>query len=89
MDIDWQVCSRARLSRDARFDGRFFIGVRTGICQITLTFLNHQLFTPKKRVQIYENIHPFSSHSGDLQLARKLATGFGSRPQFDLIKDER
>ncbi len=29
MSLDWQVCSRARLSRDARFDGKFFIGVRT------------------------------------------------------------
>jgi AraC family transcriptional regulator, regulatory protein of adaptative response / DNA-3-methyladenine glycosylase II len=28
MELDWQVCSRARLSRDARFDGKFFIGVR-------------------------------------------------------------
>ena len=27
MNLDWQVCSRARLSRDARFDGKFFIGV--------------------------------------------------------------
>jgi AraC family transcriptional regulator, regulatory protein of adaptative response / DNA-3-methyladenine glycosylase II len=27
MYLDWQVCSRARLSRDARFDGKFFIGV--------------------------------------------------------------
>ena len=27
MTLDWQVCSRARLSRDARFDGKFFIGV--------------------------------------------------------------
>src|ERR1700676_564262 len=27
MNLDWQVCSRARLSRDPRFDGRFFIGV--------------------------------------------------------------
>ena len=27
--LDWQVCSRARLSRDARFDGKFYIGVRT------------------------------------------------------------
>ncbi len=27
MDLDWQVCSRARLSRDARFDGKFFIAV--------------------------------------------------------------
>jgi AraC family transcriptional regulator, regulatory protein of adaptative response / DNA-3-methyladenine glycosylase II len=27
MELDWQVCSRARLSRDARFDGKFFIGV--------------------------------------------------------------
>jgi AraC family transcriptional regulator of adaptative response / DNA-3-methyladenine glycosylase II len=29
MELDWQVCSRARLSRDARFDGKFYIGVRT------------------------------------------------------------
>jgi len=29
MNIDPRVCSRARLSRDARFDGRFYIGVRT------------------------------------------------------------
>lgn len=26
-NLDGQVCSRARLSRDARFDGKFFIGV--------------------------------------------------------------
>ncbi len=29
MELDLQSCSRARLSRDARFDGRFFIGVRS------------------------------------------------------------
>jgi AraC family transcriptional regulator, regulatory protein of adaptative response / DNA-3-methyladenine glycosylase II len=29
MDLDPQVCAQARLTRDARFDGRFFIGVRT------------------------------------------------------------
>jgi AraC family transcriptional regulator, regulatory protein of adaptative response / DNA-3-methyladenine glycosylase II len=27
MDLDLQVCSRARISRDPRFDGKFFIGV--------------------------------------------------------------
>jgi AraC family transcriptional regulator of adaptative response / DNA-3-methyladenine glycosylase II len=27
MKLDLEVCSRARLSRDARFDGKFFIGV--------------------------------------------------------------
>src|ERR1700721_1184769 len=27
MTLDRQVCSRARLSRDPRFDGKFFIGV--------------------------------------------------------------
>jgi len=27
MELNWQVCSRARLSRDARFDGKFFIAV--------------------------------------------------------------
>jgi AraC family transcriptional regulator of adaptative response / DNA-3-methyladenine glycosylase II len=29
MDLDLQICSQARLSRDARFDGRFFIGVKS------------------------------------------------------------
>src|SRR5262245_30639689 len=29
MTLDWQACSRARLSRDPRFDGKFFIGVRS------------------------------------------------------------
>lgn len=29
MDLDRSVCDRARRSRDARFDGRFFIGVTT------------------------------------------------------------
>jgi AraC family transcriptional regulator, regulatory protein of adaptative response / DNA-3-methyladenine glycosylase II len=29
MELDEQVCSRARLARDARFDGKFFIGVLT------------------------------------------------------------
>ena len=27
-NLDWRVCSRARLSRDPRFDGKFFIAVR-------------------------------------------------------------
>src|SRR5712692_9233605 len=32
MDLDWKICSRARLSQDPRFDGKFFIGVlSTGI----------------------------------------------------------
>jgi AraC family transcriptional regulator, regulatory protein of adaptative response / DNA-3-methyladenine glycosylase II len=32
MNLDLQICSRARLSRDARFDGKFFIAVlSTGI----------------------------------------------------------
>ena len=29
MALDWQTCSRARLTRDARFDGKFYIGVLT------------------------------------------------------------
>src|SRR5437879_12215639 len=29
MDLDWVILSRARLSRDARFDGKFFIAVLT------------------------------------------------------------
>ncbi|HWE22638.1 MAG TPA: AlkA N-terminal domain-containing protein [Myxococcales bacterium] len=32
MALDWRICSRARLARDARFDGKFFIAVlSTGI----------------------------------------------------------
>lgn len=32
MTLDWRVCSRARLARDPRFDGKFFIAVlSTGI----------------------------------------------------------
>src|SRR5690348_3866924 len=32
MELDRQVCSRARLSRDARFDGKFYVAViSTGI----------------------------------------------------------
>src|SRR5215813_10254796 len=27
MDLSWQICSRARLSRDARFDGKFYVAV--------------------------------------------------------------
>ena len=29
MALDWKTCSEARLSRDVRFDGKFFIGVLT------------------------------------------------------------
>src|SRR6266699_2278297 len=28
-DLDWRACDRARIARDARFDGRFFTGVLT------------------------------------------------------------
>lgn len=28
MELDWRVCSLARLSRDPRFDGKFFVGVK-------------------------------------------------------------
>src|ERR1700745_2239295 len=27
MELDWRVCARARLPRDPRFDGKFYIGV--------------------------------------------------------------
>src|SRR5437870_10005081 len=27
MTLDWQACRRARLARDARFDGKFFVGI--------------------------------------------------------------
>jgi AraC family transcriptional regulator, regulatory protein of adaptative response / DNA-3-methyladenine glycosylase II len=34
MNPDWRTFSRARLSRDPRFDGKFFIGVRgSGLCR--------------------------------------------------------
>ena len=28
-ELDWRTCDRARIARDARFDGSFFTGVRT------------------------------------------------------------
>jgi methylphosphotriester-DNA--protein-cysteine methyltransferase len=28
-DLDWQTCERARLERDAAYDGKFLIGVKT------------------------------------------------------------
>jgi methylphosphotriester-DNA--protein-cysteine methyltransferase len=28
-DLDWQTCERARLERDAAFDGKFLVGVKT------------------------------------------------------------
>ncbi len=28
-DLDWQTCERARLARDAAYDGKFLIGVKT------------------------------------------------------------
>jgi AraC family transcriptional regulator, regulatory protein of adaptative response / DNA-3-methyladenine glycosylase II len=28
LELDWRICSRARISRDPRFDGKFFIAVR-------------------------------------------------------------
>src|SRR5579871_3494605 len=28
LTLDWRVCARARITRDPRFDGKFFIGVR-------------------------------------------------------------
>ena len=32
MNLDWRICSKARITRDARFDGKFFIAVlSTGI----------------------------------------------------------
>jgi methylphosphotriester-DNA--protein-cysteine methyltransferase len=27
--LDWQTCERARLARDAAYDGKFLIGVKT------------------------------------------------------------
>jgi methylphosphotriester-DNA--protein-cysteine methyltransferase len=29
LDLDWQTCERARLERDAAYDGKFLIGVKT------------------------------------------------------------
>jgi AraC family transcriptional regulator of adaptative response / DNA-3-methyladenine glycosylase II len=28
-DLDWQTCERARLARDAAYDGKFLVGVKT------------------------------------------------------------
>jgi AraC family transcriptional regulator of adaptative response / DNA-3-methyladenine glycosylase II len=52
MELDFESCNRARLSRDARFDGRFFVAVRsTGIycrpvCPAPRARLQNVLFFP-------------------------------------------
>jgi len=52
MNLDWQVCSRARLSRDPRFDGRFFVAVSTTgiycrpICPARTPHREHVTFFP-------------------------------------------
>ncbi|MFI5021490.1 MAG: bifunctional transcriptional activator/DNA repair enzyme AdaA [Alphaproteobacteria bacterium] len=48
--LDWDACERARLARDVRFDGRFFIGVRTTriycrpICPVRPAFARNVVF---------------------------------------------
>ena len=48
--LDWDACERARLARDVRFDGRFFIGVRTTriycrpICPVRPAFAKNVVF---------------------------------------------
>src|SRR5215467_4586766 len=50
MNLSWQACNRARLSRDARFDGIFFIGVITTgiycrpICPARVSVSSHRRF---------------------------------------------
>jgi AraC family transcriptional regulator, regulatory protein of adaptative response / DNA-3-methyladenine glycosylase II len=52
MTLDWKVCSRARLSRDPRFDGKFFIGVRStkiycrSICPVPTVKEKNVLYFP-------------------------------------------
>jgi AraC family transcriptional regulator of adaptative response / DNA-3-methyladenine glycosylase II len=52
MDLDINVCTQARLSRDARFDGRFYIGVRTTriycrpICPVRTVKAENVLYFP-------------------------------------------
>jgi AraC family transcriptional regulator, regulatory protein of adaptative response / DNA-3-methyladenine glycosylase II len=52
MDIDPRICSQARLTRDARFDGRFFIGVRStriycrSICPVRAAKEKNVLYFP-------------------------------------------
>jgi AraC family transcriptional regulator of adaptative response / DNA-3-methyladenine glycosylase II len=52
MMLDWQICSRARLSRDPRFDGKFFIGVRStriycrSICPVPTVKEKNVLYFP-------------------------------------------
>jgi AraC family transcriptional regulator, regulatory protein of adaptative response / DNA-3-methyladenine glycosylase II len=52
MDLDPRICSQARLSRDARFDGRFFIGVRStriycrSICPVRAAKEKNVLYFP-------------------------------------------
>ena len=52
MTLDWKVCSQARLSRDPRFDGKFFIGVRStkiycrSICPVPTVKEKNVLYFP-------------------------------------------
>jgi AraC family transcriptional regulator of adaptative response / DNA-3-methyladenine glycosylase II len=52
MDLDRRICSQARLTRDARFDGRFFIGVRStriycrSICPVRAAKEKNVLYFP-------------------------------------------
>ena len=52
MDLDPRICSQARLTRDARFDGRFFIGVRStriycrSICPVRAAKEKNVLYFP-------------------------------------------
>src|SRR4051812_28489190 len=52
MKLDLQACSRARLSRDPRFDGKFFIGVRStkiycrSICPVPTVKEKNVLYFP-------------------------------------------
>jgi AraC family transcriptional regulator of adaptative response / DNA-3-methyladenine glycosylase II len=50
--LDWETCNRARLARDAAFDGLFFIGVRTTriycrpICPVKTVRVENVTFHP-------------------------------------------
>ena len=65
MHFDPKICARARLARDPRFDGRFFIGVLT-------THIYCRPICPARTPKL-ENIDPI--FYGDLRTAGFKALG--------------
>jgi len=64
MRLDPEVCERARVSRDARFDGRFFVGVTTtgvycrSVCPVRLPRPENVIFFPTRAAAVEAGFRP-------------------------------